>query len=91
MIKPGFAGKLIGGLAIGAVIATATVIALVFLMSQSSMGATMSSHGWIALLAGTAISFLVAGTLTTVLVLGRRHGFDEGAHEFVWDTTDPDE
>ena len=91
MAKPGFATKLIGGLAVGAVGATCTVMGLVFLLSRSSMGADMSGHGWIALLAGTAISFLVAGALTTILVLGRRNGFDEGAHEFVWDTTDPDE
>ena len=91
MTKPSFAAKLIGGLAVGAVIATFVVMGMVWLLSRSSMGADMSSHGWVALLAGTVVSFIVAGVLTTVLVLGRRNGFDEGAHEIVWDTRHSDE
>jgi len=91
MAKYGFATKLIGGLAVGAIVATCTVMGLVFLFSRSSMGADMTSHGWIALLSGTVVSFLVAGILSTVLILGRRNGFDEGAHEIVWDTHHPDE
>tara|TARA_R110001606_G_scaffold3841_1_gene18511 strand:- start:235 stop:513 length:279 start_codon:yes stop_codon:yes gene_type:complete len=91
MTKPSFAAKLIGGLAVGAVIATFVVMGMVWLLSRSSMGADMSSHGWVALLAGTVVSFIVAGALTTVLVLGRRNGFDEGAHEIVWDTRHSDE
>ena len=91
MAKPSFAAKLIGGLAVGAVIATFVVMGMVWLLSRSSMGADMSSHGWVALLAGTVVSFIVAGALTTVLVLGRRNGFDEGAHEIVWDTRHSDE
>tara|TARA_R110000787_G_scaffold169657_3_gene282367 strand:- start:577 stop:855 length:279 start_codon:yes stop_codon:yes gene_type:complete len=91
MTKPSFAAKLIGGLAVGAVIATIVVMGMVWLLSRSSMGADMSSHGWVALLAGTVVSFIVAGALTTVLVLGRRNGFDEGAHEIVWDTRHSDE
>lgn len=91
MPKASFTTKLIGGLAVGAVVATCTVMGLVWLFSRSSMGADMSDHGWIALLSGTIVSFLVAGVLTTVLVLGRRNGFDEGAHEIVWDTHHPDE
>jgi glutamate-1-semialdehyde aminotransferase len=91
MTKPGYAAKLIGGLAIGAVVGTAAIMGLVWLLSQSSMGASMSGHGWIALLAGTFISLLVAGALSAALVLGRRNGFDEGAHEFAWDPDDSDE
>ena len=91
MAKPSFAAKLIGGLAVGAVIATCVVMGLVWLLSRSSMGADMSGHGWVALLAGTVVSFIVAGVLTTVLVLGRRNGFDEGAHEIVRDTRHSDE
>ncbi|MEQ8322336.1 MAG: hypothetical protein RH946_18890 [Rhodospirillales bacterium] len=91
MAKPNYATKLIGGLAVGAVIATITVMGLVWAFSKSSMGADMSDHGWIALLAGTMVSFLVAGVLSTVLILGRRNGFDEGAHEIVWDTQHTDE
>jgi high-affinity Fe2+/Pb2+ permease len=91
MAKPSYAAKLIGGLAVGAIVATCTVMGLVWLFSRSSMGADMSDHGWIALLAGTMVSFLVAGVLSTVLILGRRNGFDEGAHEIVWDTLHSDD
>jgi uncharacterized membrane protein len=41
----------------------------------------MGRHGWIALGLGTVFSVLVGGTLTTVLVVSRRRGFDESAHE----------
>jgi ABC-type Fe3+-siderophore transport system permease subunit len=91
MSKPSFAAKLIGGLTIGAVVATGAVMGLVWLFSRSAMGSDMSGNGWTALLAGTAVSFLVTGVLSTVLILGRRNGFDEGAHEIVWDTHHSDE
>tara|TARA_R110001599_G_scaffold101944_4_gene260476 strand:- start:574 stop:855 length:282 start_codon:yes stop_codon:yes gene_type:complete len=91
MPKPSFAAKLIGGLTAGAIVATIAVMGLVWLFSRSSMGSDMSGHGWTALLAGTVVSFIVAGVLSTVLILGRRNGFDEGAHEIVWDTHHPDE
>lgn len=40
----------------------------------------MSRHGWIALGLGTVVSVLVGGALTAVLVISRRRGFDEAAH-----------
>ncbi|MBR9824700.1 MAG: hypothetical protein GYB36_02720 [Alphaproteobacteria bacterium] len=48
----------------------------------------MSRHGWIALGLGTGFSFLVGGALTAVLVIGRRRGFDESAHE-IYQQLDP--
>ncbi|WP_291843130.1 hypothetical protein [Maricaulis sp.] len=44
-------------------------------------GVEMSAHGWIALGLGTVVSLALGGTLSTVLVISRRRGFDEAAHE----------
>lgn len=41
----------------------------------------MSDHGWIALALGVGFSVVVGGALTAVLVIGRRRGFDEAAHD----------
>jgi hypothetical protein len=43
----------------------------------------MSVHGWIALALGTSISVLVGGGLAAILIISRRHGYDENAHEAV--------
>jgi hypothetical protein len=43
----------------------------------------MGVHGWIALALGTSISVLVGGGLAAILIISRRHGFDESAHEAV--------
>ncbi|WP_323762387.1 hypothetical protein [Maricaulis sp.] len=44
-------------------------------------GVEMSLHGWIALGLGTAVSLVLGGVLSTVLVISRRRGFDEAAHD----------
>ena len=44
-------------------------------------GVTMGLHGWIALGLGCVFSIALGGTLTTVLVISRRRGFDEAAYE----------
>ena len=44
-------------------------------------GVEMSVHGWIALGLGTAVSLVLGGTLSAVLVISRRRGFDEAAHD----------
>ena len=49
----------------------------------------MSGHGWFALGLGVGFSILLGGVLSTVLIIGRRRGFDESAHEAVVDTTPP--
>ncbi len=56
-------------------------IAYLLVGSQMLPDCEMSRHGWIALGLGTGFSILVGGALTTVLVIGRRRGFDEAAHE----------
>lgn len=41
----------------------------------------MSRHGWIALGLGTALSVVVGGGLAAILIISRRDGYDEAAHE----------
>tara|TARA_R110001606_G_scaffold313139_2_gene459807 strand:- start:5296 stop:5577 length:282 start_codon:yes stop_codon:yes gene_type:complete len=45
----------------------------------------MSSHGWFALGLGVLFSIILGAVLSTVLIIGRRRGFDESAHEAVID------
>ncbi|BDX00154.1 hypothetical protein [Maricaulis maris] len=73
------------------------VLAIVLLMCGAFMvfgmiqlaDVTMSMHGWIALGLGVVFSVALGGTLTTVLVISRRRGFDEAAHE-VFRHSEPD-
>lgn len=44
-------------------------------------GVEMSVHGWVALGLGIVVSLALGGALSTVLVISRRRGFDEAAHE----------
>ena len=48
----------------------------------------MSRHGWIALGLGIAVSVLVGGVLAAVLIISRRRGFDEAAHQ-IYQDVDP--
>ena len=41
----------------------------------------MGHHGWIALGLGTGFSILVGGGLAAILIISRRNGYDEAAHE----------
>jgi hypothetical protein len=50
----------------------------------------MSVHGWIALALGTSISVLVGGGLAAVLIISRRNGYDENAHEAVLENKSED-
>jgi|GEM_PF-1721789 len=64
--------------------AAVTVVAgIAYLMVGASIlpDQAMSGHGWFALALGVGFSVIVGGVLTTVLVIGRRRGFDEAAHE----------
>lgn len=45
----------------------------------------MSGHGWFALGLGVLFSVVLGAVLATVLIIGRRRGFDESAHEAVID------
>ena len=65
------------------VAAVAVLASLVYLavgyfnMPDISMG----PHGWIALGLGIAFSVVVGGGLSAILIISRRHGYDEAAHE----------
>lgn len=41
----------------------------------------LSPHGWIALGLGISFSIIVGGGLSAILIISRRRGFDEAAHE----------
>jgi hypothetical protein len=45
----------------------------------------MSGHGWFALGLGVLFSVVLGAVLSAVLIIGRRRGFDESAHEAVID------
>ncbi|WP_417490723.1 hypothetical protein [Maricaulis sp.] len=45
----------------------------------------MSGHGWFALGLGIVFSVVLGAVLSAVLIIGRRRGFDESAHEAVID------
>lgn len=63
------------------------VVAIVFGI-QALPEYTMTRHGWVALGLGTGLSVLVGGGLAAVLIIGRRRGFDEEAHE-IYKSVDP--
>jgi ABC-type multidrug transport system permease subunit len=41
----------------------------------------MGVHGWVALVLGTLLSVVVGGGLAAILIISRRRGYDEMAHE----------
>ncbi len=45
----------------------------------------MSAHGWFALGLGIVASVVLGAVLSAVLIIGRRRGFDESAHQAVID------
>lgn len=49
----------------------------------------MGVHGWIALGLGSLVSVVVGGGLAAVLIISRRHGYDEAAHD-VFRKSEPD-
>ncbi|WP_300542095.1 hypothetical protein [Maricaulis sp.] len=49
----------------------------------------MSVHGWLALGLGTVLSVVVGGGLAAILIISRRRGYDEAAHE-VFKDSEPD-
>lgn len=49
----------------------------------------MGVHGWVALVLGTLLSVVVGGGLAAILIISRRRGYDEAAHEAFRDS-EPD-
>ena len=45
----------------------------------------MSTHGWIALGLGMGVSIVLGGGLTAILILSRRNGYDDAAHQATLD------
>ncbi|MBO6763909.1 hypothetical protein [Maricaulis sp.] len=50
---------------------------------------SMGIHGWIALGLGTVVSVAVGGGLAAILIISRRNGYDEAAHQ-VFKDSEPD-
>lgn len=79
-----FKSKFIGRLTLGMTVAG--ILMLVFAAVYTNItGVDMGTHGWMAMIVGTVISFAIAGLLTAVMVLGRRSGGDEAAGEIEWE------
>lgn len=74
------------------VFAIVTIAAIAYLIIGAQMlpDYVMTRHGWIAVGLGSFFSVLVGGALTAVLVIGRRRGFDEAAHD-LYQQLDPAE
>jgi hypothetical protein len=73
-------------LLIGLVVIVGLVLAAYLVLGYSDLPPThMSGHGWFALSLGVGFSILLGAVLSTVLIIGRRRGFDESAHEAVID------
>lgn len=78
--KPWFLKRLAAGLFVAAVLMLAFGAAYTHFS-----GVTMGMHGWVAMTIGIFVSFAIAGTLTAVMVLGRRNGGDEAAGGIDWE------
>jgi len=79
-----FKARFVRQLAIGMTILAILMMAfggIYAFASDSNMGV----HGWIAMCIGIILSFILAGVLTAVMVLGRRAGMDEAAGEIDWE------
>jgi hypothetical protein len=50
----------------------------------------MGVHGWIALGLGTVLSIVVGGGLSAILIISRRRGYDEAAHD-VFQRSEPED
>lgn len=55
--------------------------AFIFLIAHQLPSAEMGAHGWVALVLGTVLSLTVGGGLCAILVISRRRGYDEAAHD----------
>ncbi len=51
---------------------------------------SMGMHGWIALGLGIVLSVIVGGGLSAILIISRRRGYDEAAHN-VYREFDPEQ
>jgi len=78
-------------IALVAVALAAIALCLVFIVFglANLPDVSMGMHGWIALGVGTAFSVLLGGGLAAILIISRRHGYDEAAHE-VFKESEPD-
>ncbi|GGE47388.1 hypothetical protein GCM10011367_22720 [Marinicauda pacifica] len=65
------------------VVLAAIAICVVFMVViwRQLPAVEMGAHGWVALALGTLLSLIVGGGLSAILVISRRRGYDEGAHE----------
>ena len=64
-----------------AAVIVALCIAFIAIGLPHLPGGRMGTHGWVALGLGTGFSIIVGGALAAVLIISRRRGFDEAAHE----------
>lgn len=78
------------GLAAVVIAAIAICVAFIVLTGSQLPSVAMGTHGWAALILGVLFSLIVGGGLSAILVIGRRRGFDEGAHDLYRDRFDRD-
>ena len=71
-------------LVLGLSVITVLMIVLVGAFARME-GVALGPHGWFAMIIGIVVSFALGGTLTAVMVLGRRAGGDEAAGQIDWE------
>lgn len=78
-------------IALLAVVAIAILLCLAFIVFglANLPEVSMGIHGWIALGVGTLFSVVVGGGLAAILIISRRNGYDEAAHQ-VFQDSEPD-
>mgnify|MGYP003117529697 CR=1 FL=1 len=66
---------------IAAVIAIIICLAFIVVGFGALPEVEMGIHGWVALALGIGFSVVIGGGLAAILIISRRRGFDEAAHD----------
>jgi len=69
------------GMALAVLAAIAICVVFMVFIGRQLPAVEMGAHGWVALALGTLLSLIVGGGLSAILVIGRRRGYDEAAHD----------
>ena len=73
------------------VLATIAICSVFLLFALRHMpSAELGAHGWVALVLGTLLSLIIGGGLSAILIISRRRGYDEAAHNLYTDRTKTD-
>jgi len=69
------------GMGLVALATVATAVYVLVFLGRGLPAVDMGVHGWVALGLGTLFSLIVGGGLAAILIVSRRRGYDEAAHD----------